>query len=284
MEEDRDNKGARASALLSPLQASAHCSPPAGAWTPAPAPATTTAAATFGASAPPLPAAPVTAFHAETPQSQRPPSQAGGGRKRGRSSGGGGGGSGEKGRGAGREREISLQELGQHFDKPIEEAARAIGVCSTLLKKVCRRHDIKRWPYRQVKSLDRTLDCLRMAAAGAAVQPHPDPAEQARIRSQIEALESRRAALVKQQVTMLLGNAAAAAGGLEEEGRPSSATSDASSVASFMDGPAAAAAAVASPGAVGEGCSGFGPGAARTYSFMMCAYGYVVPSIMSRVY
>jgi hypothetical protein len=46
---------------------------------------------------------------------------------------------------------ITLDELRQYFDKPIEEAAKAIGICSTLLKKICRRYNIKRWPYRQVR-------------------------------------------------------------------------------------------------------------------------------------
>jgi hypothetical protein len=47
---------------------------------------------------------------------------------------------------------ITLDELRMYFDKPIEEAAKTIGICSTLLKKICRRYNIKRWPYRQVMS------------------------------------------------------------------------------------------------------------------------------------
>ena len=43
---------------------------------------------------------------------------------------------------------ISLAELRLYFDKPIEDAAKAIGICSTLLKKICRKYHIKRWPYR----------------------------------------------------------------------------------------------------------------------------------------
>lgn len=51
---------------------------------------------------------------------------------------------------------ITLQELRLYFDKPIEEAAKAIGICSTLLKKICRRYNIKRWPYRQVMNAAHT--------------------------------------------------------------------------------------------------------------------------------
>jgi hypothetical protein len=48
---------------------------------------------------------------------------------------------------------ITLDELRLYFDKPIEEAAKMIGICSTLLKKICRKYNIKRWPYRQVRAI-----------------------------------------------------------------------------------------------------------------------------------
>jgi len=52
---------------------------------------------------------------------------------------------------------ITLEELRTYFNKPIEEAARTIGICSTLLKKICRRYNIRRWPYRQVRSCIETM-------------------------------------------------------------------------------------------------------------------------------
>lgn len=183
---------------------------------------------------------------------------------------------------------MSLPEIGKHFDKPIEEAVKAIGVCATVLKKVrhthtliagvrtlltlvcsclyacthpripfllhptnqtnthtilclclhkvCRRHDIRRWPYRQVKSLDRTLSSLRLAHAATVVRGGGDSEEAARVKAQIEALESRRGALMQQAAitttttTLLLGNANADAAAQQGEGeRPSSASSSSSS-------------------------------------------------------
>lgn len=100
---------------------------------------------------------------------------------------------------------VSLVELRRYFDRPIEDAARAIGICSTLLKKICRRYHIKRWPYRQVKSLDRTLECLKLAmttARASAGQPGHDPKEEARLCQQIRLLEARKVELIESSTTL----------------------------------------------------------------------------------
>ena len=39
------------------------------------------------------------------------------------------------------------------FSRPIKQAASELGICTTLLKKICRQHGIKRWPYRKVTSI-----------------------------------------------------------------------------------------------------------------------------------
>jgi hypothetical protein len=35
--------------------------------------------------------------------------------------------------------ELTLEELSQYFSFPISEAAKQIGVCATVLKKICRK-------------------------------------------------------------------------------------------------------------------------------------------------
>lgn len=46
--------------------------------------------------------------------------------------------------------DLKLPAIAACFDRPITEAARALGTCTTNLKKVCRAYGITRWPYRKV--------------------------------------------------------------------------------------------------------------------------------------
>ena len=45
---------------------------------------------------------------------------------------------------------ISRETVREHVHLPIQEAAKLIGVCPTVLKKQCRQLGIRRWPYRKV--------------------------------------------------------------------------------------------------------------------------------------
>ena len=47
------------------------------------------------------------------------------------------------------------------FDLPITDAANRLGVGVTVLKKICRKHGIVRWPYRKRKSLRKLIDCVK---------------------------------------------------------------------------------------------------------------------------
>jgi hypothetical protein len=58
---------------------------------------------------------------------------------------------------------LSLEELRKYFHLPIVEVARQLGTCTTALKKVCRRHKIQKWPYRQIRSLTKSIQSLEMA-------------------------------------------------------------------------------------------------------------------------
>ena len=40
---------------------------------------------------------------------------------------------------------------------PSEEAAKKLGVGLTVLKRICRKFGVPRWPYRKLKSLDRLI-------------------------------------------------------------------------------------------------------------------------------
>lgn len=56
---------------------------------------------------------------------------------------------------------VQLDDLRQCFNMPIAAVARKFGICATLLKKICRRHGIQRWPHRQIRSLQKSIDMLR---------------------------------------------------------------------------------------------------------------------------
>ncbi|KAL0489877.1 hypothetical protein AKO1_009344 [Acrasis kona] len=51
---------------------------------------------------------------------------------------------------------LTKAEIQQQFHLPLEDAARSLGICASVLKKTCRHHGIKRlWPYRKIKSLNK---------------------------------------------------------------------------------------------------------------------------------
>ncbi|TMW69439.1 hypothetical protein Poli38472_001595 [Pythium oligandrum] len=62
---------------------------------------------------------------------------------------------------------IQLEDLRKCFNMPIATVARQFGICATLLKKICRRHGIQRWPHRQIRSLQKSIDMLRESLAVA---------------------------------------------------------------------------------------------------------------------
>merc|ERR1712100_586671 len=56
--------------------------------------------------------------------------------------------------------QIDYALLQQHFHLPISEVAKELGVCATVLKKLCRKHGIPRWPHRKIKSLNKLIAAL----------------------------------------------------------------------------------------------------------------------------
>ena len=47
---------------------------------------------------------------------------------------------------------ITREALEEHYDIPLADVARKFDVCLTYLKKICRGHGIKHWPYRKRKA------------------------------------------------------------------------------------------------------------------------------------
>ncbi len=59
---------------------------------------------------------------------------------------------------------IALDDLRRYFHLPIAEVARQFGTCTTALKKICRKLNISKWPYRQILSLTKSIQSLEMAS------------------------------------------------------------------------------------------------------------------------
>jgi len=53
---------------------------------------------------------------------------------------------------------LTLADLQGQFGVGLKEAANELGVCTTTLKRACRRHGIQRWPRRALQKVSRTLD------------------------------------------------------------------------------------------------------------------------------
>lgn len=58
---------------------------------------------------------------------------------------------------------LHMNELQVVFHLPMAEAAIKLGVCSTVLKKICRRNGISRWPYRLIRKIDKAIEELEQS-------------------------------------------------------------------------------------------------------------------------
>lgn len=83
-------------------------------------------------------------------------------------------------------RQISMDDLRRYFHLPIVEVARQLGICTTLLKKVCRRMRIQRWPYRQIRSITKSVQSLEMACLNEGLLE----SERAKFNDQIKVLQN----------------------------------------------------------------------------------------------
>lgn len=85
---------------------------------------------------------------------------------------------------------ISIDELRAHFDRPIIDVAKDFGICITLMKKICRRNGIKRWPHRQIRSLSKSIASMEAAMLSA------HGSERDKYRDQIVSLKMKRDSVI----------------------------------------------------------------------------------------
>eukprot|EP01117_Protostelium_nocturnum_P018454 TRINITY_DN7724_c0_g1_i2.p1 TRINITY_DN7724_c0_g1~~TRINITY_DN7724_c0_g1_i2.p1 ORF type:complete len:292 (-),score=74.61 TRINITY_DN7724_c0_g1_i2:41-916(-) len=84
---------------------------------------------------------------------------------------------------------ITFEELSTHFHKPINQVAKELGICATILKKICRRNGISRWPHRKIKSIDKMMENL-----SSYLGKHPEEGED--IQREIKQLQSRKSEIL----------------------------------------------------------------------------------------
>ena len=66
---------------------------------------------------------------------------------------------------------VSFDQVMRLSHLPIDEAARELGVCTTVVKRVCRWNGVERWPFRKIQGLSRSIMSLQPAAdAGTATR------------------------------------------------------------------------------------------------------------------
>ncbi|KAL0887804.1 hypothetical protein Bca101_011787 [Brassica carinata] len=81
---------------------------------------------------------------------------------------------------------LKLKDISMHFHLPIQEAARRMSLCPTVVKKICRRGGLYRWPHRKIKSLLRKISSLK-----SSLETTKDAQAKARVEAEIERLEKQ---------------------------------------------------------------------------------------------
>lgn len=104
---------------------------------------------------------------------------------------------------------IEFERLSQFFHVPINEAAKGLGVCATVLKKVCRKHGIPRWPHRKIKKIDTMLAMLEISASKSS----SDPRHEEEVRKKMEVLMQERTKLMTEGKALEVERKAVGEGG-----------------------------------------------------------------------
>mmetsp|Transcript_17120 Transcript_17120/g.25333 ORF Transcript_17120/g.25333 Transcript_17120/m.25333 type:complete len:352 (-) Transcript_17120:254-1309(-) len=88
--------------------------------------------------------------------------------------------------------EITLELLQSYYNVPLAELAKELGLSLTLLKKICRKFGIQRWPHRQIRSINKNIQDLNER-----INSVNSPDEHAELRNQIGLLEKKRRLVTK---------------------------------------------------------------------------------------
>ncbi|XVF52612.1 hypothetical protein PTKIN_Ptkin05aG0032100 [Pterospermum kingtungense] len=83
-----------------------------------------------------------------------------------------------------RTRNLTLKEIENYFHLPIQEAAKKMEFSATVVKKICRKYGLTRWPHRKIQSMEKKIS--NWASRLTSIN---DPEERARAENEIESLQ-----------------------------------------------------------------------------------------------
>lgn len=86
-----------------------------------------------------------------------------------------------------------ILQLAPYFYYPINEAAKLLKICPTVLKKICRKHGLRRWPHRKLQSIERAIE--KYQALIAAAKKEQTPSQIAPLLRRVRELQTEKEAL-----------------------------------------------------------------------------------------
>eukprot|EP00639_Heterosigma_akashiwo_P016050 CAMPEP_0206388704 /NCGR_PEP_ID=MMETSP0294-20121207/17456_1 /ASSEMBLY_ACC=CAM_ASM_000327 /TAXON_ID=39354 /ORGANISM="Heterosigma akashiwo, Strain CCMP2393" /LENGTH=355 /DNA_ID=CAMNT_0053840511 /DNA_START=125 /DNA_END=1189 /DNA_ORIENTATION=+ len=81
---------------------------------------------------------------------------------------------------------ITLHDLEKYYHCPLIEVAKVFNISTTILKRICRKFGIQRWPHRQIRSINSTIEQLKEQAALL------DPPQSLELLQQVDLLEKKK--------------------------------------------------------------------------------------------
>ncbi|OMO52480.1 Plant regulator RWP-RK [Corchorus olitorius] len=86
-----------------------------------------------------------------------------------------------------RVKNVTLEEIENFYHLPIDEAAKRMEFCPTVLKRICRKYGVQRWPHRKIQSMEKKMSHWTSRLSSN------DPQERARAEDEIRNLQRQMA-------------------------------------------------------------------------------------------
>ncbi|KAK4794220.1 hypothetical protein SAY86_012214 [Trapa natans] len=84
---------------------------------------------------------------------------------------------------------LTLRDMAHYFHLPLENAAEILELCPTVVKKICRRGGLRRWPHRKIRSLQKQIRKLQPRLGSG------DPMERQAAEAEIESLQQQMSSI-----------------------------------------------------------------------------------------